>query len=130
MASVGQATRGEETYRAARRILERVSWTRQTSRLFFRPYSPTSFNSESLESYGQSKASQRRKQRQATAQWPVRKSTHRRAASKGRRGTLAVFEYESGAMVLSVLRVWCSGGLAKRAVKFWAVEVKSELAGP
>jgi hypothetical protein len=36
------------TYRAARRILERVSWTRQTSRLFRRPYSPTIFNSESL----------------------------------------------------------------------------------
>ena len=36
------------TYRAARRILERVSWTRQTSRLFLNPYSPTIFNSESL----------------------------------------------------------------------------------
>ena len=35
-------------YRAARRILDRVSWTRQTSRLLRRPYSPTSFNSESL----------------------------------------------------------------------------------
>ena len=36
------------TYRAARRILDRVNWTRQTSRLLRRPYSPTSFNSESL----------------------------------------------------------------------------------
>ena len=36
-------------YRAARRILERVSWTRQTSRLLRRPYSPTIFNSESLQ---------------------------------------------------------------------------------
>jgi len=35
-------------YRAARRILERVNWTRQTSRLLRRPYSPTIFNSESL----------------------------------------------------------------------------------
>lgn len=38
------------TYRAARRILDRVSWTRQTSRLFLRPNSPTSFSSESLDS--------------------------------------------------------------------------------
>ena len=30
------------------RILERVSWTRQTSRLLRRPYSPTVFNSASL----------------------------------------------------------------------------------
>lgn len=37
------------TYRAARRILDRVSWTRQTSRLLRRPYSPTTFSSESLE---------------------------------------------------------------------------------
>ena len=37
------------TYRAARRILERVSWTRQTSRLLRRPYSPTVFNSASLD---------------------------------------------------------------------------------
>lgn len=36
-------------YRAARRILDRVSWTRQTSRLLRRPYSPTIFNSESLQ---------------------------------------------------------------------------------
>lgn len=36
------------TNRAARRILDSVSWTRQTSRLLRRPYSPTSFNSESL----------------------------------------------------------------------------------
>jgi hypothetical protein len=36
------------TYRAARRILERVRSTRHTSRLLRRPYSPTSFNSESL----------------------------------------------------------------------------------
>jgi hypothetical protein len=34
--------------RAARRIFDSVSWTRQTSRLFRRPYSPTIFNSESL----------------------------------------------------------------------------------
>lgn len=38
----------EGAYRAARRILDRVSWTRQTSRLLRRPYSPTIFNSESL----------------------------------------------------------------------------------
>ena len=37
------------TNRAARRILERVSWTRQTSRLLRRPYSPTVFNSASLD---------------------------------------------------------------------------------
>jgi hypothetical protein len=37
-----------QSYRAARRILERVSWTRHTSRLLRRPYSPTIFNSESL----------------------------------------------------------------------------------
>lgn len=43
----------KKTYRAARRILDRVSWTRQTSRLFFRPYSPTSFSSESLRSKSQ-----------------------------------------------------------------------------
>ena len=36
------------TYRAARRILERVSWTRHTSRLLRRPYSPTSLSSVSL----------------------------------------------------------------------------------
>jgi hypothetical protein len=36
------------TYRAARRILERVSWTRHTSRLLRRPYSPTTLSSESL----------------------------------------------------------------------------------
>ncbi len=36
------------TYRAARRILDRVSWTRHTSRLLRRPYSPTIFSSESL----------------------------------------------------------------------------------
>lgn len=40
------------SYRAARRILERVSWTRHTSRLLRRPYSPTIFNSESLLRYG------------------------------------------------------------------------------
>lgn len=39
-----------KAYRAARRILERVSWTRHTSRLFLKPYSPTVFNSESLQS--------------------------------------------------------------------------------
>lgn len=38
-----------KTYRAARRILERVSWTRQTSRLLRRPYSPTVFSSASLD---------------------------------------------------------------------------------
>ena len=37
------------TNRAARRILERVSWTRHTSRLLRRPYSPTVFNSASLD---------------------------------------------------------------------------------
>ena len=36
------------SYRAARRIFESVSMTRHTSRLLRRPYSPTSFNSESL----------------------------------------------------------------------------------
>jgi hypothetical protein len=36
------------THRAARRILDRVNWTRQTSRLLRRPYSPTSFSSVSL----------------------------------------------------------------------------------
>jgi hypothetical protein len=36
------------SYRAARRILDKVSWTRHTSRLLRRPYSPTIFNSESL----------------------------------------------------------------------------------
>jgi len=35
-------------YRAARRILERVSMTRHTSRLLRSPYSPTIFSSESL----------------------------------------------------------------------------------
>lgn len=39
------------TYRAARRILDRVSWTRQTSRLLRRPYSPTSLSSVSLGNY-------------------------------------------------------------------------------
>lgn len=37
-----------DSYRAARRILDRVSWTRHTSRLLRRPYSPTIFSSESL----------------------------------------------------------------------------------
>lgn len=36
------------TNRAARRILDRVSMTRHTSRLLRRPYSPTIFNSASL----------------------------------------------------------------------------------
>jgi hypothetical protein len=36
------------TYRAARRILDSVNCTRQTSRLLRRPYSPTSFSSVSL----------------------------------------------------------------------------------
>ena len=36
------------SYRAARRILDRVNCTRQTSRLLRRPYSPTSLSSESL----------------------------------------------------------------------------------
>jgi hypothetical protein len=39
------------THRAARRILERVNWTRQTSRLLRRPYSPTSLSSVSLTAY-------------------------------------------------------------------------------
>ena len=43
-----QFSNQDKTYRAARRILDRVSWTRQTSRLLRRPYSPTSFSSESL----------------------------------------------------------------------------------
>lgn len=42
-------TNNKFTHRAARRILDRVSKTRQTSRLLRRPYSPTSFNSPSLE---------------------------------------------------------------------------------
>lgn len=44
---------GVVTYRAARRILDRVRPTRQTSRLLRRPYSPTSFSSESLLPYCQ-----------------------------------------------------------------------------
>jgi hypothetical protein len=36
------------THRAARRILDSVNCTRQTSRLLRRPYSPTSFSSVSL----------------------------------------------------------------------------------
>ena len=36
------------SYRAARRILDSVRPTRHTSRLLRRPYSPTSFSSESL----------------------------------------------------------------------------------
>lgn len=40
--------RMERAYRAARRILDRVNWTRHTSRLLRRPYSPTIFSSESL----------------------------------------------------------------------------------
>jgi hypothetical protein len=43
-----QRQRNWGTYRAARRILDRVSWTRQTSRLLRSPYSPTSFSSVSL----------------------------------------------------------------------------------
>jgi hypothetical protein len=43
-----QRQRNWSTYRAARRILDRVSWTRQTSRLLRSPYSPTSFSSVSL----------------------------------------------------------------------------------
>jgi hypothetical protein len=42
------AGRAATTYRAARRILDRVNCTRQTSRLLRRPYSPTSFSSVSL----------------------------------------------------------------------------------
>ena len=38
----------DEAYRAARRILDRVNCTRQTSRLLRRPYSPTSLSSVSL----------------------------------------------------------------------------------
>ena len=48
--NVGMGERQQRwTYRAARRILERVRRTRQTSRLLRRPYSPTSLSSESLE---------------------------------------------------------------------------------
>lgn len=43
------------SYRAARRILDRVRPTRQTSRLLRRPYSPTSFSSESLSCVCQSR---------------------------------------------------------------------------
>ena len=131
---------GEKTYRAARRILERVRRTRQTSRLLRRPYSPTSFNSESLKCRKSVDDHNRRKQRRAHAQWPVidllglrggavqtgiiqhdgllfffcsdaarcrgrnqrrvgKFKTYKRAASKGRRGTLAVLEYERGAIL-------------------------------
>jgi hypothetical protein len=65
-------------YRAARRILERVSSTRHTSRLFLKPYSPTVFNSESL-SWSQF-MDKRHEQRQAHVQWPG--LTYRRALSK------------------------------------------------
>jgi hypothetical protein len=41
----------EHTYRAARRIFDRFNWTRHTSRLLRRPYSPTVFSSASLRSY-------------------------------------------------------------------------------
>lgn len=46
--SLKSTQHSETTDRAARRILERVRSTRHTSRLLRRPYSPTSFNSESL----------------------------------------------------------------------------------
>lgn len=58
-------------YRAARRILDRVKPTRQTSRLLRRPYSPTSFNSESLLLFASVYFHNRLKQRQAHVQWPV-----------------------------------------------------------
>lgn len=97
------------TYRAARRILERVSWTRQTSRLLRRPYSPTSFNSESLY-YRKFPSCQfffsdhnDMKDEHARFQWPG--DTDSRAASKGRRGTLAVLEYERGAMLATAQRI-------------------------
>jgi hypothetical protein len=45
---VSDSAMGGCTHRAARRILDRVNWTRQTSRLLRRPYSPTSFSSVSL----------------------------------------------------------------------------------
>jgi len=81
------------TYRAARRILDRVSSTRQTSRLLRRPYSPTSFNSESLYIvHCQFAASLRLEQRQAHVS--VAGDTDNRAASKGRRGTREVLEYD------------------------------------
>ena len=60
---------------ATNRILERVSWTRHTSRLLRRPYSPTVFNSASLEiagwSVGSPHAAFRRRhvKRQAQRQW-------------------------------------------------------------
>jgi hypothetical protein len=43
-----QRQRNGGTHRAARRILDRVNWTRQTSRLLRSPNSPTSFSSVSL----------------------------------------------------------------------------------
>ena len=46
--SLRRAKYFRRAYRAARRILDRVRPTRQTSRLLRRPYSPTSFSSESL----------------------------------------------------------------------------------
>ena len=67
------------TYRAARRILERVKPTLQTSRLLRRPYSPTSFNSESLYYIRVSFLHKRLKQSQAHVHWPV--TTDNRAAS-------------------------------------------------
>jgi hypothetical protein len=46
--SIARSEDSAGTHRAARRILDRVNWTRQTSRLLRRPYSPTSFSSVSL----------------------------------------------------------------------------------
>lgn len=87
---------GKAAYRAARRILDSVKPTRQTSRLLRRPYSPTSLSSESLgirSVFGHN----RLKQRQAHIQWPV--ITDSRADSKGRRGTREVLEWARGGML-------------------------------
>ena len=62
-----------KAYRAARRILDSVSITRHTSRLFRTPYSPTILSSESLDGEVFSNSRCHIKSEQ---------STHRRAASK------------------------------------------------
>lgn len=90
-----------ETYRAARRILDRVRPTLQTSRLLRRPYSPTSFNSESLLHVLVSFGHNRLKQRRAHVQWPV--VTDNRADSKGLRGTREVFEWARGGILIKLL---------------------------
>lgn len=67
----------ERANRAARRILERVSMTRHTSRLLRNPYSPIVLSSESLE---RSQIGNKRHERsQAAIQWPS--FTNRRADS-------------------------------------------------